>query len=55
MATIYMAAATLDGFIADENDGIDWLTGFEPNPNYDGRRRSRRWPRSTCCSKGRAR
>ncbi|CAN5469361.1 hypothetical protein BH20ACT15_BH20ACT15_15090 [soil metagenome] len=32
--TVYFAAATLDGFIADENDGIDWLTGFEPT--YDG-------------------
>jgi dihydrofolate reductase len=32
--TIYFAAATLDGYIADADDGIDWLTGFEPN--YDG-------------------
>ena len=32
--SIYFAAATLDGYIADEDDGIDWLTGFEPN--YDG-------------------
>jgi dihydrofolate reductase len=32
--TIYFAAATLDGYIADRDDGIDWLTGFEPN--YDG-------------------
>ena len=32
--TIYFAAATLDGYIADPDDGIDWLTGFEPN--YDG-------------------
>ena len=32
--TIYFAAATLDGFVADENDGIDWLTGFESG--YDG-------------------
>ncbi len=32
--TIYFAAATLDGFIADADDGIDWLTGFEPN--YEG-------------------
>lgn len=33
-STIYFAAATLDGFIADDEDGIDWLTGFEPA--YDG-------------------
>ena len=32
--TIYFAAATLDGYIADRDDGIDWLTGFEHN--YDG-------------------
>jgi dihydrofolate reductase len=32
--TIYFAAATLDGYIATEDDGIDWLTGFEPN--YEG-------------------
>jgi dihydrofolate reductase len=33
-STIYFAAATLDGYIADKDDGIDWLTGFEPN--YEG-------------------
>lgn len=33
-SSIYFAAATLDGYIADPDDGIDWLTGFEPN--YDG-------------------
>jgi dihydrofolate reductase len=27
--TQYFCAATLDGYIADEDDGIDWLTGFE--------------------------
>ena len=32
--TQYFAAATLDGFIADEDDGIDWLTAFEPT--YEG-------------------
>lgn len=32
--SIYFAAASLDGFIADENDAIDWLTGFESE--YDG-------------------
>jgi len=25
----YYCAATLDGFIADTDDGIDWLTGYE--------------------------
>jgi dihydrofolate reductase len=25
----YYCAATLDGYIADEDDGIDWLTGYE--------------------------
>ena len=34
MATVYLAAATLDGFIADENDGLDWLTAFEPHPGF---------------------
>lgn len=32
--TVYLAAATLDGFIADDDDGIDWLIGFEPT--YEG-------------------
>jgi dihydrofolate reductase len=32
--TLYFCAATLDGYIADPDDGIAWLTGFEPN--YDG-------------------
>ena len=32
--TQYFCAATLDGFIADEQDGIDWLQGFESG--YDG-------------------
>ena len=26
---VYYLAATLDGFIADEDDGLDWLTGYE--------------------------
>ena len=34
--TIYFAAATLDGFIADRDDGIDWLTGFEPTYDEPG-------------------
>jgi dihydrofolate reductase len=32
--TIYFCASTLDGYIATDDDGIDWLTGFEPN--YEG-------------------
>jgi dihydrofolate reductase len=32
--TRYFCAATLDGFIADTGDRIDWLQGFESN--YDG-------------------
>jgi hypothetical protein len=30
----YYCAATLDGFIADANDGIDWLTGYQGS--YEG-------------------
>ena len=30
----YYAAATLDGYIADPDDGIDWLTGYQGS--YDG-------------------
>jgi dihydrofolate reductase len=32
--TQYFCAATLDGFIADDNDEIDWLQGFESG--YEG-------------------
>ncbi len=32
--TIFFGGVTLDGFIADDDDGIEWLTGFKPN--YDG-------------------
>jgi dihydrofolate reductase len=32
--TQYFCAATLDGFIADDEDGIDWLQRFESG--YDG-------------------
>ena len=30
----YYCAATLDGYIADSDDGIDWLTGYEGS--YEG-------------------
>ena len=32
--TQYYCAASLDGFIADADDGIDWLTGYEGS--YEG-------------------
>jgi dihydrofolate reductase len=32
--TQYYAAATLDGYIADPDDGIDWLMGYEGS--YEG-------------------
>jgi dihydrofolate reductase len=32
--TQYYCAATLDGYIADADDGIEWLTGYEGS--YDG-------------------
>ena len=32
--TQYYCAATLDGYIADADDGIDWLTGYEGS--YEG-------------------
>ena len=43
--TQYYCAATLDGYIADKDDGIDWLMGYEgsyegedaePSPMSDG-------------------
>ena len=31
----YYCAATLDGFIADNDDGIDWLTGYQGSYEAD--------------------
>jgi dihydrofolate reductase len=33
---VYYAAATLDGFIADPDDGIEWLTGYRGSYDGDG-------------------
>jgi dihydrofolate reductase len=33
---VYYLAATLDGFIADEDDGIEWLTGYEGSTDVEG-------------------
>ncbi|ANE78121.1 deaminase [Mycobacterium adipatum] len=33
MATIYFTAATLDGFIVDETDSLDWLVTRDFDPN----------------------
>jgi dihydrofolate reductase len=30
MPTVYYCAMSLDGFIAESDDTIDWLTGYEP-------------------------
>jgi dihydrofolate reductase len=32
---VYYLAATLDGFIADEDDGLDWLTGYQGEAAMD--------------------
>ena len=33
---VYYAAMSLDGYIAEADDNIDWLTGFEAVPPGDG-------------------
>lgn len=38
MKTIYFAASSLDGFISDKDDSLEWLFQFgEPEGNYIGR------------------
>jgi dihydrofolate reductase len=32
MTVVYYGAASLDGFIADPDDNIDWLIGYQPQP-----------------------
>jgi dihydrofolate reductase len=32
MPTVYYCATSLDGYIAESDDNIDWLTGYEPVP-----------------------
>jgi dihydrofolate reductase len=32
---VYYLAATLDGFIADEDDGLEWLTGYQGEAAMD--------------------
>jgi dihydrofolate reductase len=34
--TVYYCAATLDGYIADADDGIEWLTGYEGSFEGEG-------------------
>ena len=36
MATQYYCASSLDGYIAEADDSIDWLTGYEPAAAYEG-------------------
>jgi hypothetical protein len=35
-STQYYCAATLDGYIADADDEIDWLTGYEGTAELEG-------------------
>jgi dihydrofolate reductase len=35
-AVVYYAAMSLDGYIAEADDTLDWLTGFEAVPPADG-------------------
>jgi dihydrofolate reductase len=32
MRTVYYCATSLDGYIAESDDTIDWLTGYQPAP-----------------------
>jgi dihydrofolate reductase len=32
MPSVYYCATSLDGYIAESDDNIDWLTGYEPAP-----------------------
>jgi dihydrofolate reductase len=32
MRTVYYCATSLDGYIAESDDNIDWLTGYQPVP-----------------------
>ena len=33
--SVYYAACTLDGYIADPEDGLDWLTAYRPPAAFD--------------------
>lgn len=34
--TVYYCAASLDGYIAEADDGLDWLVGYEPAAEDEG-------------------